>query len=197
MTNMNEPECERMKKLVMIACLAGAMGNVFAQAYVGGTIGQSGFDVDCGALPSCDKTDTAFKVYGGYNLPTRVVPGLAVEVAYIDFGQAKASGFGVSNTLSASALAVNAAIRFDFSPAWHGVGRLGFANVDASTSGSVGPFSVGGQADSAFKLYFGLGLVYSLNKNFKVVGALDFTEADLGNQSSSLRAFSAGAQYSF
>ncbi|MES2091579.1 MAG: outer membrane beta-barrel protein, partial [Pseudomonadota bacterium] len=93
-----------------------------------------------------------------------------------------------------SALAVNAAIRYKFAPAWTGVGRLGLANVDASTSG---PWGLGGQSDSSINLYFGLGLEYNLNKNLKLVGALDFTEADLGNQSSSLHMISVGAQYSF
>ncbi|MES2091578.1 MAG: hypothetical protein V4532_16625, partial [Pseudomonadota bacterium] len=72
-----------MKQWIAAACLAGLMGNVCAQGFVGGTIGQSSFDVDCGGF-SCETTDTAFKLYGGFELPTRVVPGLAIEVAYID-----------------------------------------------------------------------------------------------------------------
>ena len=176
-----------MKQWIAAACLAGLMGGACAQGYVGGTIGQSSFDVSCSF--NCETTDTAIKLYGGYNLPTKLIPRLAVEVAYVDFGQVSTNG-GVG--LSATALAVSAAIRYNFTPVLNAVGRLGLANVDAKTS--AGPFS---RSDSGLNLYYGIGLEYSLSKQVKLVGALDFTDFDSGSQSGSVHVLSAGAQYSF
>src|ERR1700704_816923 len=57
-------------------------------AYAGLAIGQSeAKDMECGSGFSCDKTDTAWKIFGGYQF----MRYLAAEAAYTDLGKIKAS----------------------------------------------------------------------------------------------------------
>jgi hypothetical protein len=126
--------------------------------------------------------------------------GLAVEGAYIDFGKANATyAFGlVSRSTEVSALTLNAALRLAFTPALHGVGRLGLAYVEGKDSGvNVIGLQAGAKSESKIEPYFGLGLEYAINKQFKLTGAADFTSYDTGNDSGSARLLSIGAQYSF
>lgn len=163
-----------MKKALFAAALAAACGVASAQGYAGALIGLSQFDVDCGGL-SCDKSDTAFKVYGGYE----VAPGFAVEVGYADFGKIKIG----SGHIKASVLSVVGAYRYAFSNELMGVARLGLGHVSANSS--IGP------SDDKTNLYAGLGLEYAATKEIKIVGAFDL--ADNGDA----YLFGIGAQVGF
>lgn len=89
------------KSTIAVLSLAAATafaGSAFAQvtqeqgAYLGLSVGQSKVkDVNCGSL-SCDKTDTAFKIFGGYQFSRYI----AAEAGYTDLGKVKGSGPGVS-----------------------------------------------------------------------------------------------------
>jgi len=56
---------------------------------------------------------------------------------------------------------------------------------------------VGSSSKSEMNFYGGLGLEYTLNKQFKLVGSADFTSYDTGHDSGSARLLSIGAQYGF
>lgn len=58
--------------------------------YVGAGVGESKFRSDCAATNvfSCDKRDTAFKIYAG----GKVNEWLGAELGYTDFGKVNASG---------------------------------------------------------------------------------------------------------
>lgn len=182
-----------MKKLMSVAAFAAMTmfaSAASAQAYVGGTVGFSNFSVDCRGLYECDKQDTAFKIYGGYTL----APHWSIEAAYIDFGSTTGvAPFNLGNYgIDVSAFIVNGAYRWDFSPKWSGIGRLGLANVSADGSGLFG-----NQSDSNIKLYGGFGIEYAVSKNLKIVGALDLTAFELLNDDGSLNSISGGVQFSF
>jgi len=183
-----------MKTLASIAAFAALTafaGAASAQAYVGGTVGFSNFSVDCPAFADCDEQDTAFKIYGGYT----VAPHWSIEAAYIDFGTTSVSNFGASTgAIDVSAFVVNGAYRWDFSPKWAGIARLGLANVSSDPSG-VRFIGIG--SDSAIKLYAGVGIEYAVAKNFKIVGALDLTSFEVRNSDGSLNSVSGGVQFSF
>lgn len=165
------------------------VGAASAQAYVGGTVGFSNFSVDCPRFSNCDTQDTALKIFGGYT----VAPHFAIEAAYIDFGGTKGSVGSVNTyTVETTAFVVNGAYRFDFSPKWTGVARLGLANVSSDLKDAFGTTS-----DSAIKLFAGVGVEYGVTKNVKVIGALDLTNFEVGGSSGSLNAVSAGVQFAF
>ena len=103
-----------LSKRIVVACAAaGLAGIASAQGYVGFGVGQSRAKLDCAGTDTCDKTDTAFRLYGGYQFN----PNLALEAAYYDQGKArvtasdpelgtvggdfKGQGFGLWGVLSA------------------------------------------------------------------------------------------------
>ncbi|MBA4109931.1 MAG: hypothetical protein C0487_10110 [Leptothrix sp. (in: Bacteria)] len=183
-----------MKKLMSVAAFAAMTmfaSAASAQAYVGGTVGFSNFSVACPGGTSCDTQDTALKIYGGYT----VAPHVAIEVAYINFGSTTSrTNIGSFNwyTVDTTALIVNGAYRWDFSPKWAGVARLGLASVSSDLSGISGSDS-----DSAINLYAGIGIEYAVAKNVKIVGALDLTSFEVSGSDGSLNSVSGGVQFSF
>jgi OOP family OmpA-OmpF porin len=183
------------KRIALCAAALALSAAAQAETYIGGALGSSDIDINCSVSLSCETSDTGVKIYGGYELPKSPIPGLALEIAYIDFGQASANR-GVVNTLDVSALTFGGAMRLKFAPAFSGVGRLGLAYVDGSDNGT-GVFGIGAKSDSNIELYYGLGLEYALNKQFKLTGAVDFTDYDTGNQSGSVHLLSIGLQYGF
>jgi OOP family OmpA-OmpF porin len=71
-------------------CLAaGAAWSQDRGAYVGGSLGRAEMKDACeGVSVSCDKTDKAWKIFGGYQFNRN----LAAELGYTDLGETKASG---------------------------------------------------------------------------------------------------------
>ena len=69
-----------------------------SSGYVGGSLGQSKFKADCGPF-SCDKNDTSFRLFGGYQFTRNI----AAELGYTDLGKLKVSGFGLSGEVKATA----------------------------------------------------------------------------------------------
>src|SRR3954468_3942309 len=61
---------------------------------VGGSIGQSKIKVDCPAVASCDDTDTAFRVFGGYDFNKN----FGAELGYTDLGKVTFSGGDIKAT---------------------------------------------------------------------------------------------------
>lgn len=183
-----------MKHIILGAAALVLSAAASAENYIGATVGPSHIEIDCGLGTQCDDGDTGFKLYGGFDISRNAsVPGLALEVAYIDFGKAHVSApfIGDTQSIEVSALTFGAAIHPKFTPTLSGVGRLGVAYVDGK--------STGWQASSSSKLkvYAGLGLEFALNKQFKLVGAADFTSYDTGRQSGSAHLLSIGATYGF
>lgn len=181
-----------MKNLMSVAAFAAMTlfaSAASAQGYVGGTVGFSNFSVDCPRFNSCDDQDTAFKIFGGFTL----APHMAIEAAYIDFGSTNATVGSVRTyNVDTSALIVNGAYRWDFSPKWAGVARLGLASVSSDLTSVLGSDS-----DSSINLYAGVGIEYTVAKNLKIVGALDLTSFEVGGSDGSLNAISGGVQFSF
>lgn len=179
------------------AVLAALASTASAQAYLGGVVGASDMDIDCRGASRCDQGDVALKVYFGLPIANRVIPTLALEAGYIDFGEGQAANAVASRKVSVSAFTFAAAARVKFSPVLSGVGRLGLAYVDARATGNVGPFLVNGGSDTQFTPYLGFGLEYALNRQLKVTGEVDFTSFDTGNESGSVHQIGVGLQYQF
>lgn len=174
-----------MKKVLLAAALTAVCGVAAAQGYAGALIGMSKFD--CPAPLTCaDDTDTAFKIYGGYDMGSDV----SIEVGYTNFGEIPVASGAISGTAKASALSVVAAMRFPLMTDLVGVGRLGLGYVDVKANASNG--AVAAQAESSeINLYAGLGLEYALTSDIKIVGQFDL--ADNGD----LYLFGVGAQVGF
>ena len=180
-----------MKKIISAALLTLAVGGASAQAYVGVATGVTNANISCAGTTNCDKTDTGFKLYGGYT----VTEGLAVEGGYLDLGQNTASVGVVNLDFKTQALYVAAAARGDFTTDLGGTLRLGVAGVKTSGRATVG--TAVSDSDTKYKAYVGLSLDYAFTKNVKGVASADFTTAEVANEAMAVRMFSIGAQYNF
>ena len=148
--------------IAFVAALASApaaaqMG--MSSVYVGGSFGQSEVKDGCSGLPagvSCDNKDTAWKLFGGFQL----TPMFAVELGYADLGEISASGLGVTVSAETTAWDLSAIAAFPIGDAFSVYGRLG--GYRAETEARAGALSAD---DSNTGLTFGVGVGFSLSRN--------------------------------
>ena len=141
--------------LTSAASLAIAADNAW---YIGGALGQSEFG-DCRAGASCDRRDSAYKVYAGYQF----TPRIAMEVAYVDLGKTTILS-GISATESkprggTAHLVATWPLAADVSL----IGRVGLIYGDTKVTGSGGIRNPKG-TESAW----GVGAQYAFNRHFIV-----------------------------
>lgn len=168
-----------------------------AQVYGVVSVGASRLDTDCTGIPNCDKSDTAFKILGGY----RFMPNLAGEVGYFDFGKAKASDSTTSLSLKTTAYGAGLAYHQDLAPDWNFVARLGVASVKAKASASVAGVGSGSDSDSNAQAYYGLGVGYKISKSTSLDLAWDGTRTKFSSggvsASENVYALSVGVTFGF
>ncbi len=150
-----------MTKKLWVAALA-ITGATFAlpasaQWYAGAGLGQSKFkgDLSCDGVSgfSCTDTDTAFKIFGGY----QINPNFAAELTYQDFGQVKLEGSGLNASIKSHAFDISALGMMPFSGQFAAYGRLGvyFASSDGTSNVGVNASA------SNNSLTYGLGLQWN------------------------------------
>lgn len=183
-----------MKKILLTALIAMA-GSVGAHAegiYVGVAAGGTNIDLDCEGAPSCDKSDTGFKLFGGYKLTENV----AVEAHYADYGKAKLSGGGISVDVKVSGFGLGVAYLGDFATDWNGVVRAGIARNKLKVDASGGGFS-DSDSESKTKGYIGAGVGYKLTKEVALTAAIDYTQGEYNGDKAKVTLYTIGVNYSF
>lgn len=138
--------------------------------YAGGAVGQAKFKDGCtgitttGFAGSCDDKDTAWKAFGGYQFHRNV----AVELGYVDFGEASASGtlLGLPATASADAQAIElvAVGILPFTQQLSAYGKAGAYRWDVDTRATAGAAAAGG-GDDGTDFTYGVGLKYDVTRN--------------------------------
>ena len=91
------------KSKIVFICLTGLFlslpATVFAGAdggfYIGAGVGDAGVDAKESGF---DESDSAYKVFGGYNIGFIPLVDFAVEASYVDFGSPSAGGDNVDVT---------------------------------------------------------------------------------------------------
>lgn len=177
-----------MKKILCAAVLAGLVGAASAQGYVGALAGMSRYGADCAGATDCDKSGSTGKIYGGYSES----PNWALEVGYINFGEASRSGGLLPGKVKSSALFVGGAHRIPVAQDWTTVMRLGIARVK-----SEGESDAGSQSDNKVTFYAGLGLEYAVTDAIKVIAAWDFTRFEIADEDGMVHSVGIGAQVGF
>lgn len=150
-------------------------------AYVGGSLGQSKFRTDCPSGATCDTSDTAWRLFAGYQFH----PNVAAEVGYANLGDAKFSGGGESAKVEASAWDLSAILSMPLYQQFSVLGRLGLFHSKLETSGSAG-IQTGDKTDTGFTYGVGFGFDFSRNLGLraewqrfsKVAGQGDDTDID-------------------
>ncbi|HEY2336440.1 MAG TPA: outer membrane beta-barrel protein [Burkholderiales bacterium] len=137
---------------------------------VGGSIGQSKFKTDCSGA-SCDDTDTAFRVFGGYMFNKN----WGAELGYADLGKLTATGTvtGVSVTADRKSTAWDlvAVGMLPFAEKFNGYAKVGMYMADTKLSGTASAFGATASSSSSKSnsdLTYTLGLGYDFNKNLGV-----------------------------
>lgn len=162
--------------------------------YLSAAFGLSSIDTNCGGTSICDDTATGFKLSGGY----RFTPNWAVQVDYIDFGEAEGStGSLFTSTVASSAFGVSAVYSLKLGPQLVGRARLGLASVETEISGNIAGLLSGGRSESETGLYAGLSLGYEINRQLTIEGSWDFTSGSVGSEDVNVHLFSAGLRYDF
>ena len=136
-----------------------------AQWYAGAGVGQSKFkgDLSCaGTAPfSCSDTDTAFKIFGGYQINRN----FAAETTYQDFGKASLSnGGGVNASIKSQAFDVSALGMLPFATHFAAYARLGVYFASSDGTSNVGINASKANSD----LIYGLGLQWDPMSNLGV-----------------------------
>jgi len=130
---------------------------------VGGSVGQSKFNVDCRGA-NCDDTDTAFRVFGGYDFNRH----FGVELGYADLGKLTVSSGPVSGDLKATVWDLLAVGKLPIADKFSLYGKLGMYRAETKVSGSVAGFGSGSQKDNNTDLTYAIGGGYDFNKNLGV-----------------------------
>jgi len=148
------------------AALAVSAPAAFAQAksaadtgwYVGGSIGQS--KTDCESAPgfSCDDKDTAYKIFGGYQINRN----FGAELGYTDLGKVTASGGGLSVESKATAWDLVGVGAFPLSNQFSIYGKLGFYSGEVKVSSNV---AGGSGKKTTTDLTYGAGVQYNFMRN--------------------------------
>lgn len=138
--------------------------------YAGAALGQAKFKDACtgitgaGFVGGCDDKDTAWKIFGGYQFHRNV----GVELGYVDFGEATASGtlLGLPATAAADAKALElvAVGSIPLTQQFSAYGKLGAYRWDIDTSVTAGAAAAGG-GDKGTDFTYGVGLKYDFTRN--------------------------------
>ncbi len=125
--------------------------------YVGGSLGQSHWKDDSPIASGIDRSDTSYKVFGGYEF----TPNVAVELGYADLGKFE----GSAGDVKSRATYLDAVGTLPFNDQWAAIGRVGV--VDSHTR----VINLGARdSDHDTGLKVGAGLQYSFSPTTAVRG---------------------------
>jgi OmpA-OmpF porin, OOP family len=143
---------------VSSAAMAQAKGSASELGfYAGASVGQS--KADCGntAGLSCDDTDTAYRIFGGYKFH----PNIAVEGGYAPLGKIKASGAGINVEFESNAWDIVGVGSWPLGNNFSIFGKLGFYNAEVKLTSNLGASGKKTTTD----LTYGIGGQYDFNRN--------------------------------
>jgi OOP family OmpA-OmpF porin len=122
-----------------------------SSAYVGGSLGQSKLKFNCAGASPCDDKDTAFRIFGGY----QVNQTFSAELGYADLGSAKIGGASLDGT----AWDLSAIGAWPVANQFSIFGRLGLYHGEVKAPGGKGTKN---------SLTYGLGAQYDFNRNLGI-----------------------------
>jgi len=180
--------------LAAAVLLAGVSGSALAtevgKFYGAIDVGQATMNGFCDAAVGtsgvpCDESDIAFRGSIGY----QVMPNLAVEAGYGDYGTAVATDGIDSIKGEVTSFQISAVGSYPIDKAFSITGKLGMAMSTAKiTSTFVG---VGGETDET-DLVFGAGVLYNVNESIGIRGQFERI-----NNGDAIDLLSAGVVFNF
>lgn len=198
-----------MRALVFASLLAASSAS-FAGGYVGFGAGTGHVSDDCAKLIHCDKSDSAYKVYGGLN----ILPWLSAELTWFDWGSVDGSEHVVGNTDSEEytdtldakyharvrGVGLGLAAKYNCTPKFAVTGRVGLAANHVSYDASLDDgYAVATFADShhSTKPYIGADVSYAFTKHIAGVLGFDVSRAVYANATHNVHMATVGLKISF
>jgi OOP family OmpA-OmpF porin len=192
---MKRPFIASAAALAAMVFSAGA----FAQAaYVGVSAGRSRLDLDCAGTTSCDRTDTAAKIFGGYMF----MPNFGAEVAYYDLGKATVSGVDptlgtVSGSLKGTSFGVFGVAAAPFGQ-FSVFGKLGAVSTKAKVEASSASLGIGGSDSQRHtNLGWGLGASYEITNNLGLRAEFERLRVEFDDNKDNADLYTVGVHYRF
>lgn len=154
-----------------VAMMAPAVAAADSGFYLGGSVGNAGVDVEIDPLlPKFDETDTAYKLFAGYNWQLTAL-SLGIEGAYNNFGKPSADFEGVSLAVEPTGFTVFGVAALGLGPV-DVFGKVGYLawDYDAIENGEI--FS-----DDGSDTGYGVGLRFNVG-SIQIRGEYEVFEVD-------------------
>ena len=172
-----------------------ASASASAQFYVGVSIGEAEWNIDCTGLTSCSKNGTAYKGTAGYN----ITPQWGVEATYFNLGKPSVGYYGLTGNLQATGYDLAAVYNARISKDWTLFTKLGVAQIDGKVNASFDGYS-GSTSYNSTQPMVGFGAIYNVTPNFGLRFDIDTRKVSLGSgsgNSGNVTNISVGAQGTF
>lgn len=164
-------------------------------AYMGLSVGRATTDIDCSATLGCDRSDTGWKLFGGYLFH----PNFGVEVDLRDHGKATLSGVvgGVTETgrLSTESIGLYG-LATAREAALSGFAKLGLAATRARGVDAV-PALTSPERETHVRPAIGLGLAWDFTQRISARLEFERVRVKFGGAHRDVDLFSAGVQTRF
>lgn len=137
--------------------------------YLGGTIGQSDADVDCEGTATCDAKDTAWRIFGGYQINRH----FAVEVGYHDLGKVSATfttPIAGDVSIKSNAWEFLAVGKLPVANQFSLYGKAGLFRGEAKASANVVGLGSGSLKETNIDLTYGFGAQYDFSRQVSIRG---------------------------
>lgn len=183
----------------------GFAGPAIAQSpnmgwYIGGSFGQSQFQDACEGISgpgiSCDEKDSAWKIFGGYQLNRN----FAIELGYTNLGETSASEAGVSVAAEASAFELVGIGFLPLADRFSAYGKVGLYRAESEGRLIIPGLGSGSIDESNTDLTYGFGLKFDISRNLALRGEWQrYSEVgggDLGGEAD-IDVLSVGLMYRF
>jgi OOP family OmpA-OmpF porin len=128
--------------------------------YLGGSLGQMEADGDCPGIFTCDRKDSAWKLFGGY----RINRNLAAEAFYGNWGEISVSSGAVRATGEISSWGLAGLGILPIGERFALFGKLGYAQTEQEVS-ATGPGVTLSNSDDGGEAIFGFGATWNFTRN--------------------------------
>jgi opacity protein-like surface antigen len=168
--------------LAVLSLMAGAAAQADTQPgfYAGVGIGSGTIEVD---EVDFDESDTAFKIFGGYQFNEN----FAVELTYLDGGapEMTVSGPGVTGSVEAEVTGLNAAVlgRIPLASTFAIFGKIGLTSYDVEATGRVNNQVIVSGSDSSEEITYGVGGAFSFGPSFEMRAEYEMADINDGDYS--------------
>lgn len=166
-------------------------------AYLGAAGGVTRHDVDCSGTISCDKSDSGYKAYAGFN----VNPSFGIEALVYDVGTfsgtVNLAGVGLVNaSFKTTGFGLVGVFNAPLGSSVDLIARLGAGSNKMKvsvTSGSQG----GSDGETKVQLLWGVGLAYKITPSLSLRAEVDGTSASYADEKFQSTLFSLGLSVRF